>query len=295
MMTFERPEVLELTLKKLLSQTFPPEFILVVDNSFSKETGKLVEGMADGRIGYYSMGYNSGPAGAAKYGLQKLSQMGFEWIYWGDDDNPPSDPGIFRKSFEGIEEIKKSGKVPGIFGGKGGYLNKYTGRLRSLANYELERARFQEVDSVPGGHTLLVNSSVIKQGVLPNEELFFGFEELDFCLRAKEKGFKIYIDAESWHQIRVKANNNQPNYQWRDSAFGRPEFLWREYYSSRNLLVILFSQKYFTAFIYRFLVLGFKSILGFKFGWKYGSENFKIQFKAVLDFIFKRFPRHSLS
>src|SRR5690349_18373259 len=85
-MTYERPGIILDTIGRVLAQTRPPEKLLIVDNSESSETKKLIEHLNDNRIQYFAVGYNAGPAGAAKIGLQKLAEGGFDWIYWGDDD-----------------------------------------------------------------------------------------------------------------------------------------------------------------------------------------------------------------
>ena len=201
-MTYERPEVLQKTIAKLQNQSLPPELILVVDNSETTRTEELVKSLNSENIEYFRVGYNAGPAGAAKIGLQKLTAKGFDWIYWGDDDDPPRDEQVLQKLFEGITNLTRKGVKLGIFGGKGGSLNKLTGRISSLSNQELQEASFVEVDSVPGGQDMLVNSEVIKAGILPDKKLFFGFEEFDFCLKVKSAGFSIYIDAANWLETR---------------------------------------------------------------------------------------------
>ena len=288
-MTYERPEVLLLTINNLRQQTFPPERILVVDNSISRQTEILLKKNHFINLEYIRVGYNSGPAGASKIGLTKLTELGYNWIYWGDDDNPPRDYMVFEHLFSGVKELQDKGVKLGVFGGKGGYFNKFTGRIQSLSNKDLKRGKFVEVDSVPGGHTMLVNSEVIKSGVLPDEKLFFGFEEFDFCLKLKNNGFKIFVDTQSWLNARKKNNTTLDNYRWKSSSFGNEELIDREFLSTRNLLNIFFKNK----FLFPFLILIMKSIgkmfLGFVHGTNYGAKMFQIQFKAMCAFFLKDF------
>lgn len=292
-MTYERPKTLIKTVLSLLGQTFPPEFILVVDNSESGETEKEIKKLNLPEIGYFRTGYNSGPAGAAKIGLQKLSDFNYDWIYWGDDNDPPRDKFVFEFFFKQIKELNKKNLKAGILGGKGGNLNRCTGRIRSLSNSELEKGETIEVDVVPGGHTMLINAELIKNKILPTEKLFFGFEELDFCLKAKKANYKVYVNAADWLKIRHKVGNISRDYRWKDTSFGKADLLWREYYSIRNLLYIFYKNRIYVAMFFLFFKAGIKAIMGFRFGFDYGVKNLLIQTKAISDFITGRYGKFS--
>src|SRR5690606_18473639 len=268
-MTFDRPFILKESLEKILDQTFPPEYLLVVDNSSTLETKAVLDEFFP-HVGYLKMESNLGPAGAAREALKVLSKSGYDWIYWGDDDDPPQDPSAFENLLGKILQVEEEyGISPGIFGEKGGYFNKLNGRVRSLSNSELAGKNILEVDVVTGNHVLFVNADMVRKGVLPTAELFFGFEELDFCLKAKNNNFRIYIDAESWLKTRVKAGNSHPDHQWKSSHFGNMDRLWRDYYSSRNLLNILFKNKLYLAFFYLLFKVVVKSLTGFRYGLSY--------------------------
>ena len=272
---------------------FPPEKILIIDNSISKTTELLLNKHQLSNLEYFRVGYNSGPAGASKIGLKKLTELGYDWIYWGDDDNPPRNNSVFEHLFVGIKELQDKGVNLGIFGGKGGHFNTFSGRIQSLSNKELKESKYVEVDSVPGGHTMLVNSEVIKAGAIPDEKLFFGFEEFDFCLQVINKGFKNYVDARSWLNVRKNENLIQDNYRWTGKSFGSRETLKREFYSTRNLLSIFFKN----GFVFAFLILLIKSLgkmfLGFRYGTDYGTKMFRIQFLALRAFFLNEFGMFS--
>lgn len=288
-MTYERPEILLKTISRLQSQTFPPKLILIVDNSESLAAQAAVQNLLSPKIMYFRVGFNSGPAGAANLGLARLTQLGFHWIYWGDDDNPPRDNGVFEALFQKIDNMEKKNVPIGILSGKGGYFNKFSGSLRSLSNYELENGKILEVDAVPGGHTMLVNAEVVKKCILPTKKLFFGFEDLDFCLKIKKNGFKIFIDAENWLATRHMAKNTKKEYQWKDSSFGKFENLDRDYYTTRNLLYIFYKNKMLFPFLFLLAKIWGKLILGFKFGWNYGMLNIKTQGLALFHFIIGKY------
>lgn len=283
-MTYERPLVLAETIRKIRQQSLPPELILVVDNSESGKDFKIPLDLEGPDLEVLQVGYNSGPAGAARRGLEAMYNRGYEWIYWGDDDNPPLNDFVFERFFEKINDCEKRNPDLGIFGGRGGKFNRLTGRIRTLSNAELAENKVIEVDSIPGGHTMLVSSKVIKKGVLPKEKLFFGFEEFDFCLEAKKKGFVALVNAEDWLMDNHEKGLKEINYRWKGSTFGHLDSLWRDYYSTRNLLQILYSHRHFFPFLFLLSKTCIKAIAGFIHGWRYGRKNLLVQIKAVTDF-----------
>ncbi|MDT0644586.1 glycosyltransferase [Zunongwangia sp. F363] len=289
--TYERTEILLKTISAIKNQTFPPAYLLIIDNSLSNYTEKALQEYISDSFEYYRVGYNSGPAGGANIGLEKLTNLGYDWIYWGDDNNPPRDLNVFQEMFEALQDFEAAKENPGILGGKGGDLNKLTGRLRSLSNKKLLEKKFAEVDVIPGGHTMIVNSRVIAAGCLPDEKLFFGFEEMDFCLKVKKAGFNLFVDSQTWLKIRRRDSHFEENYRWKDSGFGKKEAIKRDYYSSRNLLDIFYKNKMFPAFAILLLKCLGKSLLSFRFGWNYGKAMAKAQFSAVIHFFSGKFGK----
>ncbi|SDL11387.1 Glycosyltransferase, GT2 family [Salinimicrobium catena] len=289
-MTYERPETLLKTIRNLQEQTFPPAFIYIIDNSETKATRLAVEEMAGEDVGYYRVGYNSGPAGAARIGLKVLANRGYKWIYWGDDDDPPFEKWVFEEQFRVLENLEDVQKV-GILGGKGGRLNRTTGRINTFSNHELEEQPILEVDSVPGGGSMLVNARVVREEILPDKKLFFGFEEFDFCLKVKKNGYRVLANAEIWLKENSKAGFNNKDFKWKASNFGKREVLWRDYYSTRNLLYIYFKNHFYKAFLFILVKSILKSFAGWRYGWNYGRKNFSLQWRGILHFLAGRFGR----
>jgi len=168
-------------------------------------------------------------------------------------------------------------------------MNKYTGRTRNLSNRELKQDI--EVDFITGGQIMVINRQVIVDGILPNPRLFFGFEELDFCLRAKRHNYQIKIDGTKWLEDRQRANNQNAKYRWRGRSIGKPELLWRQYYSTRNMLNILIRNHLYIAFVYTFVKLPFKILWGFRYGFQYGAQYLITQVKAVYHFTKGRYDQ----
>src|SRR3989337_1984763 len=110
-MTYERPEILASTIAKVFAQSKAPQKLVIVDNSESEKTKILIESIDDPRLEYVAVGYNAGPAGAAKVGLQLLASEGYEWIYWGDDNDPPNGRDTLKDELNLAEQTTNVGII----------------------------------------------------------------------------------------------------------------------------------------------------------------------------------------
>lgn len=279
-MTYNRSAILPDTVQKLKQQTFPPEYILIVDNSDNDLTEQLIQSFNDSSIGYYKVGYNSGPAGAAYYGLKTLAEAGYEWIYWGDDDDPPRTNNTFESLLQHVPKMQHN---VGQIGFVGHRFNIHTGKVVKTTNDEIKDSGLLEVDTISGGMCKIVRSDVVKNGVLPDKTLFFGFEELDFDLRLKQAGYISVVDKELFYSERKKAGKLQPN---SSASTNQLKASWREYYSIRNLLFILSLHKQYralTALVIRKLL---KIPMAYRYGMRNGNFTAKLVALSINDWLF---------
>lgn len=279
-MTYHRPETLGKTIVSLLGQTVQPEKILIIDNDPSRSAKAAVEKLAAFPVAYHSTGKNIGPAGAAAIGLNILAEEGYDWIGWMDDDDPP----VFSDSFEILLALAQQQIDCGCVGAVGHYFNIKTGLIKRVADEELEGEGCIAVDNIAGGMCKIVNANVVrKHHILPNEKLFYGFEELEFDLRLKLAGYGLYTDKVLYK--RNRSNANRLGYQLKRGLKKQTSSLWREYYSTRNLLYILRQHHSGKAVASLFVKALIKSLAGFRFGFKYGITNAGFIGKALLHFV----------
>ena len=78
--TYNRPDILRQTLTTVLSQTRPPQHVLVVDNGDGDATQTALAAFSSKTVVYHSMGGNVGPAGATAYALSRLADEEYDWI-----------------------------------------------------------------------------------------------------------------------------------------------------------------------------------------------------------------------
>lgn len=266
--TYNRPLILVDTLNKLFSQTYSPELIWVIDNSENLETDHIIASLLNPKIKYFRMGYNAGPSGAAVRGLQLCAKEGLDWIFWGDDNDPP----FFPDTFEKLLSIREGNPFCGIVGSVGHFFDRRKGVIKRVQTRLLEKKEYIQVDYVGGGMTMIVSSQIVKKGILPDPGLFFGFEDLDLCLKANRQGFVVLVHCGVFLALREKHNKldyERPLYRKKKNAT-------REYYSLRSLLYISDTLTLNTMRNQLILKWIGKSVYGFRYGLSYGWINFRM-------------------
>lgn len=281
--TFNRPKLLQHCISILSSSSRKPQKTLIINNGEFLNVNEFEINRNESSFSIINNESNVGPAGAAKIGLETLASEGYQWIYWGDDDDPPYSYDTFK---ELLDLVQYQPNV-GIVGKIGGIFDPVKATTRALKNNELKQ--INEVDYVSGGKQMIVSSKVVKAGVLPDPRLFFGFEELDFCLRVKEAGFKIIINGEEIRKSRMKEGKTSPDYKWEGVSFGKRYAINRQYYSTRNLLFILISRKYYFGYFYLLFKTFGKIFFSFRFGFNYGFTFSKMQIIAIYHHLIGRY------
>lgn len=278
--TYNRPDLLKDTIEQVFAQTLPPEKLWIIDNSEENKTEEMIKLLLTFPLEYVRMGYNAGPAGAAAIGLEIVGNAGYDWIYWGDDNDPP-----FRLDcFERLLDIRDKVSNTGVLGTVGHFFDMNRGLVRRTSNEKLHQDKFLKVDFVAGGMCMIVNGDVARNGVSPNSNLFFGFEELDFCLKVKKQGFEVVVDSGLFLQAREASDRMgfiKPKYIKKDN-------LSREYYSLRNLLMIADSSGSSMMKLRLFVRWSLKMIYGYRFGFSYGNQNFKMIKMAFWHYLIKK-------
>lgn len=286
--TFNRAEILMDTIQKILTQTLPPEKLLVIDNGSTDETKKKLDELFP-EVEYFRMGYNAGPAGGDKVGLEMLAKEGYKWIFWGDDNDPPPTQDTCEKL---VNLAESYGDKCGQVGMVGSRFNKYTGLLQRSSTEELRKKAYIEVDTIGGGQCKIVNGNSILNGIVTEPKLFFGFEDLDFDLSQKKAGYKILVHSDLFLGCRERWN--RLDFQNTIARKKDEQVLWRDYYSIRNALFIMRKHRHYMAFLSILFVSVGKSFLSFKHGVRYGSMVTKNTCKAVRDYVLSRYYKQAI-
>jgi len=229
--THQRPSELMRTLQILESQTRRPDHMLVVDNAPSRDAQHVVNGFSPEWISYHAMGENLGPAGAAAYALERLSREGYDWIYCGDDDDPP-------QSSDTIERLMhlalSTGDTTGAVGAVGARWDWKKGEMERIPDGALQGV--VGVDMIGGGQHFILRSEVVRTVGVPDGRFFFGLDDLEYCLRIRRAGYRLLVDGAM--MLEQRARNGRLNFVRRRSPYPRHSFdtIWRQYYSTRNYI-----------------------------------------------------------
>jgi GT2 family glycosyltransferase len=264
----------------LLAQSLSPEKVLIIDNSVSSKTQDFFSDYKNPKVEYFRVGKNLGPAGAAKIGLERLSQDGFKWIYWGDDDDPP----FFNDTFEVLLNMANSLPECGCVGAVGQFFNRKNGLIDRVPDDALKTSGELKVDTIAGNMSKIINANVVlKNKVLPDETLFFGMEELDYDLRMQKAGYNLYVDRSMYLRYRMQSNHLGKNVKKglkKDS-----NRMQRDYYSTRNGLYIFKKNGLALALLINIFRVFYKMIISFKYGSNYGKRHSKYLWKALRHFL----------
>ena len=280
--TYNRPAILKNTVSSLLKQTVLPQKILIVDNSDNTDTRLLIDSLALDVIEYIATGQNLGPAGAAAIAIRHLSKQGFDAIHWQDDDDPPRGTDYNDK----LLKLLFSDPGIGMVGVSGTRLSKLTGQMKRVGDDELRDNSVVSVDAIGGNQHIIINSKVYTEsGCIPTAELFFGFEELDFCLQIKASGYQIVVPCEAMLKNRIASGRiNLKKPKPLESLVSKQDVVWRQYYSYRNLCyILLHERKLYIAFAVTVIRGISKGVYSFKLGRSVGSAYIRYIYKGIRD------------
>lgn len=231
--TYRRPELLERTLRIVLSQSRPPRRVLVMDNDPAASALDVAKRLsAEGfLVDHRNLGENRGPAGAAAAALSELHSDGTEWALWIDDDDPPGRHDDLERL---LAMIPTAPRPLAMIGAVGHRWSWSTGRVVRTPDVDLVPGPL-EVDYVAGGCQPIINVPAAAAVGYPDARLFFGLEELEFCLRLRRAGYLIVVDGQLMRDRREAAGRLELKRHWMPvaSEWASP---WRQYYSTRNYI-----------------------------------------------------------
>ena len=92
--TYNRKELLEQCIKRILNQQDFFCDVLVVDNASTDGTAQWVQRIQDSRVHYRNTGANLGGAGGFHFGLQWAVKAGYDYVWIMDDDCLPHEDAL---------------------------------------------------------------------------------------------------------------------------------------------------------------------------------------------------------
>ena len=237
LVTYERPEEVEETLGALDSQTRRLDGLLVVDNSTSEETQRVLDSVQLGlNLTSVRSPENLGFAGGVRLGMERLLEelSDDDWIVVLDDDDPPASRAAFERLEAFAHERLASDPHTAVVGIHGGRFDLSKGRIGRVQDDEL--VDVVELDYIGGNGLPCYLVRALREVGLFSEDIFFGLSEVEHGVRLRAAGRSIYADGRMWREARVQAGRlgvaGKPSIGLGDAG-------WRRYYTLRNLLYIL--------------------------------------------------------
>lgn len=276
--TFNRPSVLKESIRLLLQQSTPPDIVLIVDNGEAENTRPVLEEFPDDKVIYRNTGDNLGSAGGFAYGVKALYDLGYEWIYCGDDDNPPT----ILDTIERLLGIAQSASNIGVVGATGTNWDWNKGEVRRLPDEILNG--ILEVEFIGQDQIFIVHRKVIEKVGLPNANLFFGYPDLEYSLRINQAGFRLLIDGKLMLECRKRYG--RLNRKLTHSVVPRRSYnsIWRNYYTTRTYIFMMQHTFHRPDLARREALKAFgRSLFAWVKGPKYGAEFSLLQARGVWD------------
>ncbi len=206
----------------------------VIDNASSDGTQAYLEQHYSSLVKVLQTGSNLGGSGGFSYGLEVVSKLEYDYIWLLDDDVrlEPLALSALVTTLQNYQEVGLVGsqirklQEPNTIQEVGSFINSAKAHLKTnYSNYsnisteEILKGRPYISVDVCAAASLLVRQETVQQiGVF--EDYFLHFDDVEWCLRAKQGGWIIAANPASivWH--------HSPDFKCRP---------WVNYYDERNL------------------------------------------------------------
>jgi GT2 family glycosyltransferase len=224
--------------------------IVVVDNASEDDSVKTIKNKFP-EVKIIENKYNSGFAGGNNIGI-KFAQSSNSDFIWLLNNDTEVDPKVLTELVGTAEKNPEAGIIGSkiyFYAGREYHLGRYAKSelghviwyVGGVIDWKNMYASHKNVDDVDVGQfntlmetdyvtgcSMFVRSSVFMKIGLLDEKYFMYLEDLDFCLRAKQAGFKLFIEPKSilWHK--------------NSGSTAKPGNSLHVYYQTRNRLLIGF-------------------------------------------------------
>jgi hypothetical protein len=232
--TFGRPDSLRALIGELASTDLAT--LTVVDNAPSPESKDAAHAAADAlTTSYIAMPENAGPGGGYAAGMGHVLETAADddWIVILDDDGLIGEAQLVTALARFGEWLVERGAPVGAVGVAGARFDRRRGRL--VRPHDEELGGPVTVDYIAGNQLPTIRVAAAREVGVFDAALFFGFDDLDYCLRLREHGFAVYADGREW----LDARRRHGRLGGSVGRASRRMSAWRRYYSVRNHVVIM--------------------------------------------------------
>jgi GT2 family glycosyltransferase len=224
---FNRCKSLIKLINSIYEQSFPVDEIIVIDNSTSNDVYNAIKKRLK-EITYIRMKSNTGSAGGFSKAVElAVDTCDFVWLF---DDDVLVRPNALQVLVKWLSILEKNEKIGAI---KGWY-----DKGKNYSPQPIEEFAWRGT---------LINTSAIKKIGLPESKFFLYGEDVDYSLRIKSAGFKMYLISESKILVEGKETKMKLNLLGRKLILHSSPF--RLYYSVRNEIIVYIKHHMFIRLI----------------------------------------------
>jgi hypothetical protein len=199
-------------LESLKKMTYPHYSIIVVDNGSDGDDVRILREKFGDYVHIIANDRNYGFAEGNNIGIRYALSKGTDYVFLLNNDTTVAS--------DSLDEMVKAGESdarigilgpkiyfydkPDIIWGAGGKINWWLGAIRLRGYGEVDVGQWDNLAErdILSGAALLIKSELLEKISLLDSSFFFGFEDFDFCIRARRAGFRVvYVPkAKVWHK-----------------------------------------------------------------------------------------------
>jgi rhamnopyranosyl-N-acetylglucosaminyl-diphospho-decaprenol beta-1,3/1,4-galactofuranosyltransferase len=193
--TYNRKELLRECLSAVLSQTRPPDHVLVVDNASTDGTPEMLREEFP-QVEVLRLPENQGSGGGFHEGMKRTYEAGYDWLWLMDDDGYPLPDTLEKLLFFPRKDVLFRGCVILAKEDPSLLAFDYPGRgSKPVCTFDELLRMYSGRDFIEGFvnpyNGVLVHRKVVQAIGLPKAELFIWGDEAEYFWRAKRKGVHI--------------------------------------------------------------------------------------------------------
>lgn len=232
--TFNRKKLLKDNIEALMKLDYTNSDIYVIDNSSTDGTKEYIQEYIDNKkLTYINTGKNLGGAGGFNFGIRKVVELGYDYIWIMDDDTIP-----YKDSLTQLLEADK------VLEGNYGFLSSSVlwtnGEPCKMNKQKIEKKWYDNSEKLKYGIirtyyatfvSFFIKAEIVKKLGLPIKDFFIWGDDVEYTDRIS-KVYPCYIVGKS--QVEHRISNNEGSNIAKDSK----ERINRYKYAYRNEVYI---------------------------------------------------------
>lgn len=194
--TYNRPAELRLVVQALLAQSRRLDRILVIDNASTDCARRVLGDYPDVEV--IRLEKNLGGAGGFAFGLGEAISRGCDWVWMMDDDAVPRPDALQALSSTALKMPNKAGALCSAvyeFDSLAKMHRRTFGKWLAIERAIAERYYRDELREIALGSFVgfMVRSSAVKEVGLPDPRFFLAYDDTEYSLRLKSRGWTLWL------------------------------------------------------------------------------------------------------